>query len=181
MNAKWKNSLLVHPYHLVFLAIFIYGKYYFTIQRGWKDGNITEILLPGANIQKPGRGDDPQQRDHQPECALASEKFLFRLLTGDCRRASKAYRQYGTVHYKEKNGSWCGRGDTEYFVDKVTAKMKWPKERIIWSSGPGIIGAGHCKGAEIIVPFRRNIVMWKRTWCAYHSSGRNAGCCMRDF
>ena len=54
---------------------------------------------------------------------LASEKFLFSVIDKEVADSlTKLTGNAVTVHYKQKNGKLMWRGDTEYFVDKVTRK-----------------------------------------------------------
>lgn len=108
---------------LVFLAIFIYGKYYFTFSEGERTGILQKFSYRGQ-IFKTWEGEMILSSvTSSQNVPLASEKFLFSVTDKEIAdELSKLTGNTVTVHYKEKNGKLMWRGDTEYFVDKVTAK-----------------------------------------------------------
>jgi hypothetical protein len=114
----WAIIILI----LVFAA-FIYGKYYFTYSEGERTGILQKFSYRGQ-IFKTWEGEMILSSvTSSQNVPLASEKFLFSVL--DKEVADSLIKLTGntvTVHYKEKNGKLMWRGDTEYFVDKVTRK-----------------------------------------------------------
>jgi uncharacterized membrane-anchored protein len=110
---------------LLVFAIFIYWKYYFTYSEGERTGILQKFSYRGQ-IFKTWEGEMILSSvTSSQNVALASEKFLFSVtdqVTAD--QLTKLTGNAVTVHYKEKNGKLMWRGDTEYFVDRVTQKEK---------------------------------------------------------
>lgn len=108
---------------LVFLAIFIYGKYYFTFSEGERTGVLQKFSYRGQ-IFKTWEGEMILSSvTSSQNVPLASEKFLFSVTDKETAdELSKLTGNTVTVHYKQKNGKLMWRGDTEYFVDRVTQK-----------------------------------------------------------
>jgi hypothetical protein len=107
---------------LLVFAIFIYWKYYFTYSEGNRAGLLQKFSKRGQ-IFKTWEGEMilSSVRSSQ-NVALASEKFLFSVTDRQAAdKLSHLEGSYVTVHYREKNGKLFWRGDTEYFVDSVTA------------------------------------------------------------
>ncbi|MCX6284101.1 MAG: hypothetical protein NTW31_07705 [Bacteroidetes bacterium] len=107
---------------LVVFAIFIYWKYYFTFSEGNRAGLLQKFSKRGQ-VFKTWEGEMilSSVRSSQ-NVALASEKFLFSVTDKDVAgKLSHLEGSFVTLHYTEKNGKLFWRGDTEYFVDSVTA------------------------------------------------------------
>jgi hypothetical protein len=102
---------------------FIYGNYYFTYSEGERTGILQKFSYRGQ-IFKTWEGEmilsSVTSNQNVP---LASEKFLFSVTDKEVADSLTKLTGYAvTVHYKQKNGKLMWRGDTEYFVDKVTRK-----------------------------------------------------------
>jgi len=108
---------------LLVFAAFIYGKYYFTYSEGERTGILQKFSYRGQ-IFKTWEGEIILSSvTSSQNVALASEKFLFSVIDKEVADSlTKLTGNAVTVHYKQKNGKLMWRGDTEYFVDKVTRK-----------------------------------------------------------
>ncbi len=108
---------------LLVFAGFIYGKYYFTYSEGERTGILQKFSYRGQ-IFKTWEGEMILSSvTSSQNVALASEKFLFSVTDKEVADSlSKLTGNPVTVHYRQKNGKLMWRGDTEYFVDKVTRK-----------------------------------------------------------
>jgi len=108
---------------LLVFAAFIYGKYYFTYSEGERTGILQKFSYRGQ-IFKTWEGEIILSSvTSSQNVPLASEKFLFSVLDKEVADSlTKLTGNAVTVHYKQKNGKLMWRGDTEYFVDKVTRK-----------------------------------------------------------
>ncbi|HBH83751.1 MAG: hypothetical protein A2X05_06050, partial [Bacteroidetes bacterium GWE2_41_25] len=115
---KWTLSILV-----IFLAIFIYWKYFYTYSEGYRAGLLQKFSSKGT-IFKTYEGEMilssvASSRD----VALASEKFLFTMKNKDLVRTFDTIQgEMVIVHYREKNGILFWRGDSRYLVDSVKLK-----------------------------------------------------------
>jgi len=115
---KWTLTILI-----IFLAIFIYWKYFYTYSEGYRAGLLQKFSSKGT-IFKTHEGEMilssiASNRD----IALASEKFLFTMINKDLIRTFDTIQgEMVIVHYREKNGSLFWRGDSRYLVDSVKLK-----------------------------------------------------------
>lgn len=115
---KWTLTILI-----IFLAIFIYWKYFYTYSEGYRAGLLQKFSSKGT-IFKTYEGEMilssvASNRD----IALASEKFLFTMINKDLIRTFDTIQgEMVIVHYREKNGSIFWRGDSRYLVDSVKLK-----------------------------------------------------------
>ncbi len=115
---KWILSLVV-----LFLAGFIYWKYFFTYSEGYRAGLLQKFSNKGA-IFKTYEGEMILSSvSSSRDVAIASEKFFFTVTN------KKLVRDFDTlqgemviVHYRQKNGTLPWRGDTPYLVDSVKVK-----------------------------------------------------------
>jgi len=115
---KWALGLII-----IFLAIFIYWKYFYTYSEGYRAGVLQKFSSKGM-IFKTYEGEMILSSiSSTKEVALASEKFLFTMTN------EALVRQFDTlqgnmviVHYKQKNGRLPWQGDTPYLVDSVKLK-----------------------------------------------------------
>jgi hypothetical protein len=115
---KWGLYLI-----LIFGAIFIYWKYFFTYSEGYRAGLLQKFSSKGM-IFKTYEGEMILSSvSSTRDVALASEKFLFTLTN------KSLVRQFDTlqgsmviVHYRQKNGTIFWRGDSQYLVDSVKIK-----------------------------------------------------------
>jgi hypothetical protein len=115
---RWTLTILI-----IFLAIFIYWKYFYTYSEGYRAGLLQKFSSKG-NIFKTYEGEMilssvASNRD----VALASEKFLFTMINKDLVRTFDTIQgEMVIVHYREKNGRLFWRGDSRYLVDSVKLK-----------------------------------------------------------
>jgi len=115
---KWSLTLIV-----IFMAIFIYWKYFYTYSEGYRAGLLQKFSSKGM-IFKTYEGEMILSSvSSNNNVALASEKFLFTMTN------KNLVRQFDTlqgnmviVHYKQKNGRLPWQGDTPYLVDSVKLK-----------------------------------------------------------
>jgi hypothetical protein len=105
---------------IIFLASFIYWKFFFTYSEGYRAGLLQKFSKKG-NIFKTYEGEMilSSVRSNM-NVALASEKFLFsvqeKTVSG---KLDQIQGEFIVVHYKEKNGILPWRGETKYLVDSV--------------------------------------------------------------
>ncbi len=115
---KWLLFLI-----LLFVAIFIYWKYFYTYSEGYRAGLLQKFSSKGT-LFKTYEGElILSSVSSTNSVALASEKFFFTL------KNKALVRQFDTlqgesviVHYKQKNAVVFWRGDSEYLVDSVKLK-----------------------------------------------------------
>jgi hypothetical protein len=115
---KWGFYLI-----LIFGAIFIYWKYFFTYSQGYRAGLLQKFSSKGMLFKTYEGEMILSSVSSTRDVALASEKFLFTLTN------KSLIRQFDTlqgnmviVHYRQKNGSIFWRGDSPYLVDSVKIK-----------------------------------------------------------
>jgi hypothetical protein len=115
---KWLLFLI-----LLFVAIFIYWKYFYTYSEGYRAGLLQKFSSKGTFIKTYEGEMILSSVSSNRDVAIASEKFYFTL-------SNKALvRQFDTlqgdniiVHYKQKNAVVFWRGDSVYLVDSVKQK-----------------------------------------------------------
>lgn len=115
---KWCLYLI-----LIFGAIFVYWKYFFTYSEGYRAGLLQKFSSKGMLFKTYEGEMILSSVSSTRDVALASEKFLFTLTN------KSLIRQFDTlqgsmviVHYKQKNGTIFWRGDSQYLVDSVKIK-----------------------------------------------------------
>lgn len=115
---RWTLTILI-----IFLAIFVYWKYFYTYSEGYRAGLLQKFSSKGT-IFKTHEGEMilssvASNRD----IALASEKFLFTMINKDLIRTFDTLQgEMVIVHYRQKNGALFWRGDSPYLVDSVKLK-----------------------------------------------------------
>jgi len=115
---RWLLFLII-----IFLAGFIYMKYFYTYSEGYRAGLLQKFSHKGT-IFKTYEGEMilssvASTRD----IALASEKFQFTLINKDLiRKFDTLQGDNIIVHYIQKNGTVFWRGDSKYLVDSVMVK-----------------------------------------------------------
>lgn len=111
----WFTTIVV-----IFLALFIYWKYFFTYSEGYRAGLLQKFSHKG-NIVKTYEGEMILSSViSSKDIALASEKFYFSVT--DKNLATKLDTIQGQkvlVHYQQKNGVLFWKGETKYHVDSV--------------------------------------------------------------
>jgi hypothetical protein len=115
---KWVVYLV-----LIFGAIFVYWKYFFTYSEGYRAGLLQKFSSKGMLFKTYEGEMILSSVSSTRDVALASEKFLFTLTN------KSLIRQFDTlqgnmviVHYRQKNGTIFWRGDSQYLVDSVKIK-----------------------------------------------------------
>jgi hypothetical protein len=105
---------------IIFLASFIYWKYFFTYSEGYRAGLLQKFSKKG-NIFKTYEGEMILSSVRSNlNVALASEKFLFSVKENTVAgKLEQIQGEFIVVHYKEKNGVLPWRGETKYLVDSV--------------------------------------------------------------
>lgn len=105
---------------VVFLAGYIYWKYFYTYSEGYRAGLLQKFTRKG-NIFKTYEGElILSSVTGGNNVVIASEKFFFSV--PEKSLASKLDTLQGRtviVHYKQKNGRLVWKGDTPYYVDSV--------------------------------------------------------------
>ena len=115
---RWLITLLV-----IFLAGFIYWKYFYTYSEGYRAGLLQKFSHKGTFVKTYEGEMILSSVASTRDIALASEKFQFTVVNKDL------IRQFDTlqgdniiVHYKQMNGAVFWRGDSKYLVDSVKVK-----------------------------------------------------------
>jgi hypothetical protein len=115
-----KVFLLIVALTIIFAAIFVYWKYFYTYSDGYRAGLLQKFSHKG-NIFKTYEGEMILSSViSNYNVALASEKFLFSVSDKNLAQILDTLQgQFVIVHYYQKNGVVFWRGDSEYFVDSV--------------------------------------------------------------
>jgi hypothetical protein len=115
---KWLLFLI-----LLFGAIFVYWKYFYTYSEGYRAGLLQKFSSKGTLFKTYEGEMILSSVSSNTNVALASEKFFFTL------KNKALVRQFDTlqgdniiVHYKQKNAVVFWRGDSPYLVDSVKLK-----------------------------------------------------------
>jgi hypothetical protein len=115
---KWLIFLLV-----IFLAGFIYWKYFYTYSEGYRAGLLQKFSNKGTFFKTYEGEMILSSVASTRDIAIASEKFQFTVTNKDL------VRQFDTlqgdniiVHYRQMNGAVFWRGDSKYLVDSVKIK-----------------------------------------------------------
>jgi hypothetical protein len=105
---------------VLFLAIFIWWKYYFTYSEGYRSGILQKFSYKG-NIVKTYEGEMILSSiESKKDVPLASEKFFFSVTDEKiAKHLEQIQGQMITVHYTQKHGTLLWRGESAYFVDSV--------------------------------------------------------------
>lgn len=115
---KWLAFFIV-----LFVATFVYWKYFYTYSEGYRAGLLQKFSSKG-NMFKTYEGEMILSSvSSSKDVAIASEKFLFSLSN------KSLVRQFDTlqgenviVHYRQKNAVVFWRGDSPYLVDSVRVR-----------------------------------------------------------
>jgi len=112
---KWLLFLV-----LLFVAIFIYWKYFYTYSEGYRAGLLQKFSSKGTLFKTYEGEIILSSISSNSNVTLASEKFFFTL------KNKALVRQFDTlqgqnviVHYRQKNSAVFWRGDSDYLVDSV--------------------------------------------------------------
>lgn len=108
---------------ILFLAAFIYWKYFYTYSEGYRAGLLQKFSHKGT-IFKTFEGEMILSSvSGRKDIVIASEQFLFSVT--DKSLAARLDTLQGLeviVHYRQKNGVLPWKGDTPYLVDSVKAR-----------------------------------------------------------
>jgi hypothetical protein len=115
---RWFLTLL-----LVFLALFVYLKYFFTYSEGYRAGLLQKFSHKGV-IVKTYEGEMVLSSvSSSRDVTLASEKFQFTVVNKSLIREFDTLQgETIIVHYKQKKGAIFFRGDSPYLVDSIKLK-----------------------------------------------------------
>ena len=115
---RWLFFLLI-----IFLAGFIYMKYFYTYSEGYRAGLLQKFSHKGT-IFKTYEGEMILSSvTSTRDIAIASEKFQFTLINKDLIRSFDTLQGSNIiVHYKQKSGAVFWRGDSKYLVDSVMVR-----------------------------------------------------------
>src|SRR5664280_668964 len=115
---KWFLYLL-----LIFLAGFVYMKYFFTYSEGYRAGLLQKFSNKGV-IFKTYEGEMILSSvSSSRDVAIASDKFLFSVVNKNLVREFDTLQGSTIiVHYRQKNSTVFWRGDSPYLVDSVKVK-----------------------------------------------------------
>lgn len=105
---------------VLFTAVFIYWKYFYTYSEGYRAGLLQKFSHKG-NIFKTYEGEMILSSvTSNTNIAIASEKFLFSVTNKVlAQQLDTIQGQMVIVHYKQKNGVLSWHGDSKYLVDTV--------------------------------------------------------------
>ncbi len=109
---------------ILFLAIFIFWKYFYTYSDGFRAGLLQKFTRKG-NIFKTYEGElilssVAGSSAGGSNVVIASEKFFFSVTDKDLANNLDTLQGKNViVHYKQKNGALVWKGDTPYYVDSV--------------------------------------------------------------
>jgi hypothetical protein len=115
---RWILSLLV-----IFFAIFIYFKYFFTYSEGFRAGLLQKFSNKGV-VFKTYEGElILSSVTSTSNVALASEKFQFSVVKKDLSIQFDTLQGRNVIlHYIEKKGTIPWRGDSRYLVDSIAIR-----------------------------------------------------------
>lgn len=115
---RWIIFLLV-----IFLAGFVYMKYFFTYSEGYRAGLLQKFSNKGTLFKTYEGEMILSSVSSNRDVALASEKFLFTVINKTLVREFDTLQgEMVTVHYKQKHGAIFWRGDSQYLVDSVKVR-----------------------------------------------------------
>jgi hypothetical protein len=105
---------------LLFLAAFIYWKYFFVYSDGYRAGLLQKFSRKGT-IFKTYEGEMILSSvSSNRNIAIASEKFFFSVKEVPvAHKLEQLQGEYIVIHYHEKNGVLPWVGETKYLVDSV--------------------------------------------------------------
>lgn len=112
---KWLIILFV-----LFLAGFVYWKYFYVYSEGYRAGLLQKFSNKGAFFKTYEGEMILSSVASTRDVALASEKFQFTVINKDIVRQFDTLQGLNIiVHYKQMNGAIFWRGDSKYLVDSV--------------------------------------------------------------
>ena len=115
---RWTITLLI-----VFLAAFIYWKYFYTYSEGYRAGLLQKFSNKGTFFKTYEGEMILSSVASTRDIAIASEKFQFTLINKDLvRQFDTLQGENVIVHYRQMNSAVFWRGDSKYLVDSVKVK-----------------------------------------------------------
>jgi hypothetical protein len=115
---RWILFLLI-----IFLAGFIYFKYFYTYSEGYRAGLLQKFSHKGTFFKTYEGEMILSSISSTRDIAIASEKFQFTLINKDLvRQFDTLQGENVIVHYRQKKGSVFWRGDSNYLVDSVKVR-----------------------------------------------------------
>jgi hypothetical protein len=115
---NWVLAILI-----IFIAIFVYIKYFYTYSEGYRAGLLQKFSNKGI-IFKTYEGElILSSVASTSNVALASEKFQFTVLKKNVNIMYDTLQGKNViVHYIEKKGPLPWRGDSRYLVDSIAVR-----------------------------------------------------------
>jgi hypothetical protein len=108
---------------ILFLAGFIYWRYFYTYSEGYRAGLLQKFSNKGTFFKTYEGEMILSSVSSNREVALASEKFQFTVTNiALVRQFDTLQGEMVIVHYKQKNAPVFWRGDSQYLVDSVHLK-----------------------------------------------------------
>jgi hypothetical protein len=115
---KWLVFLVI-----LFLAGFIYWKYFYVYSEGYRAGLLQKFSNKGVFFKTYEGEMILSSVASTRDVALASEKFQFTVINKDIVRQFDTLQGLNViVHYKQMNGAVFWRGDSKYLVDSVKVR-----------------------------------------------------------
>jgi len=108
---------------IIFLAGFIYWKYFYTYSEGYRTGYLQKFSHKGTFFKTYEGEMILSSIKSSADVAIASEKFMFTVINRELIPSFDTLQgDYVIVHYRQKNGAVFWRGDSRYLVDSVRVK-----------------------------------------------------------
>ncbi len=108
---------------ILFLAGFIYWKYFYTYSEGYRAGLLQKFSNKGTFFKTYEGEMILSSVATSRDIAIASEKFLFTVTNKELvRQFDTLQGEMVIVHYIQKNAPVFWRGDSQYLVDSVSVK-----------------------------------------------------------
>ncbi len=115
---RWTVTLV-----LIFLAAFIYWKYFYTFSEGYRAGLLQKFSNKGTFFKTYEGELILSSVSSTSNVAIASEKFLFSVTRKDITIQFDTLQGRNVIiHYIEKNGTLPWRGDSRYIVDSIAVR-----------------------------------------------------------
>ena len=115
---RWFLTLSV-----IFLAAFIYWKYFYTYSVGYRAGLLQKFSNKGTFFKTYEGEMILSSVSSTSNVAIASEKFFFSVINKELvTQFDTLQGENVIVHYIQKNGAVFWRGDSKYLVDSIRVK-----------------------------------------------------------
>jgi hypothetical protein len=108
---------------ILFLAVLIYWKYFYTYSEGFRAGLLQKFSRKGT-IFKTYEGElILSSVTGRADVVIASEKFYFSVTDENLANSLDTLQGRNViVHYSQKNAALIWKGDTPYYVDSVSVR-----------------------------------------------------------